>query len=64
MISKKQIEKFVEHLPKTNRELVIDYIKGKVPDTLEPSIVQNDCNLLKIKLEEEVTNFFNEFKNN
>ena len=25
---------------------------------------QNDCNLLKIKLEEEVTNFFNEFKNN
>ena len=45
MISKKQIEKFVEHLSKTNRELVIDYIKGKVPDTLEPSIVQNDCKL-------------------
>jgi hypothetical protein len=45
MISKKQIEKFVINLPKTNRELIINYIKGKIPDTLEPIVVQDDCKL-------------------
>jgi len=45
MISKKQIEKFIVNLPKTNRELIINYIKEKIPDTLEPSVVQNDCSL-------------------
>jgi hypothetical protein len=45
MISKKQIEKFVVNLPKTNRGLIINYIKDKIPDTLEPFVVQNDCSL-------------------
>jgi len=45
VISKKQIEKFVIQIPKDTRELIINYLKEKIPDTLEPSVVQDDCKL-------------------
>ena len=45
MISKKQIEKLVVQIPKDNRKIIVDYLKEKIPDTLEPTVVQDDCKL-------------------
>jgi len=45
MISKKQIEKLVVQIPKDTRKIIIEYLKDKIPDTLEPTVVQDDCKL-------------------
>lgn len=45
MISKIQIEKLVVQIPKDTRKIIVDYLKGKIPDTLEPIVVQDDCKL-------------------
>ena len=40
-----QIEKLIEVTPRDKRKLIIDYLKNKTPNTLEPSIIQSDCKL-------------------